>query len=182
MTRPGFTVAMVLLCLLCASALAAGTPPAATWLAGLPLDKAIRIGSGSHVVIEVSDPDCRFSRRMSRYWSMRTDVTRYIFLVALKNHPEAPQKARYILTAADRAAAYREVFSGGLDFDETKLDRHYDDGGLLEVHREAAARLGAVDTPTYFVNGVMVRGAKVSEIEQLLGGEKIPFDVGDADD
>jgi len=165
--------------LLCTPWVAAGAGPDASWLKGIPIDKAIRIGNGRHVVIEVSDPDCRFSRRMSRYWSLRKDVTRYVFLVALKNHPEAPQKVRYILSAGDRPGAYQEVFSGGLDFDEKRLDRRYDDGGLLELHREVAGKLGAVGTPTYFIEGVMISGAKVAEIEQLLGGEKIPFDAGD---
>ncbi|HYS43325.1 MAG TPA: thioredoxin fold domain-containing protein [Geobacteraceae bacterium] len=163
------------------SSFAAGAGTGTAWLKELPLDKAIRIGNGSHVVVEVSDPDCRFSRRMSRYWSMRKDVTRYIFLVAMKNHPDAPQKARYILAAADQARAYDEVFSGGIDFDEKKLDRQYDDGGLLELHRKVAAKLGAIGTPTYFVEGVMIGGAKVKEIEQLLDGEKTPFDAGDAE-
>lgn len=161
------------------TSLAAAAMPDASWLKGIPLDKAIRIGYGPHVVIEVSDPDCRFSRRMSHYWSMRKDVTRFVFLVALKNHPEAPQKARYILTAADRARAYTEVYAGGLDFGEKKLDRHYDDGGLLELHRDVAAKLGARGTPTYVVDGVLINGAKVREIEQVLGGEKIPFDASD---
>lgn len=160
---------------------AAGDGPAVSWLKGIPLDKAIRIGSGRHLVIEVSDPDCRFSRRMNHYWSMRTDVTRYIFLVALKNHQEAPQKARYILAAADQARAYQEVYTGGLDFDEKLLVHHYDDRGLLELHRQVAARLGAIGTPTYLVDGVLISGAKVKAIEAVLGGTKIPFDVGDPD-
>ncbi len=55
------------------SSFAAGAGTGTAWLKELPLDKAIRIGNGSHVVVEVSDPDCRFSRRMSRYWSMRKE-------------------------------------------------------------------------------------------------------------
>ncbi len=163
------------------SSLAAGTGPAVPWLKGIPLDKAIRIGSGSHLVIEVSDPDCRFSRRMNRYWGMRKDVTRYIFLVALKNHPEVPQKVRYILAAADQVLAYQEVFAGGLDFDEKLMARQYDDRGLLELHQLVAERLGAIGTPTYMVEGVLINGAKVKVIERLLGGEMIPFDAGDPD-
>jgi protein-disulfide isomerase len=167
--------------LICPPALLAGAETETAWLKGLPLDQAIRIGSGRKVVIEVSDPDCRFSRRMARYWNMRRDVTRYVFLVALKNHPEAPQKARYILCAVDRAAAYQEVYAGGLDFDEKAADRSCPGQDLLARHGEVAARLGAVGTPTYFVRGVKVAGAKVAELEQLLGGEKIPFDAADPD-
>jgi protein-disulfide isomerase len=181
MTRYCVLSIICILCLLCTSSHAAGITPEPRWFEGIPLDKAIRIGSGRHVVVEVSDPDCRFSRRMSGYWNMRKDVTRYIFLVALKNHPDAPQKARYILAAVDKSRAYQEVFAGGIDFDEKKLDRQYDDGGLLELHRGVAAKLGVTGTPTYLVEGVKISGAKVSEIEQVLGGEKIPFDAGDSE-
>ena len=170
----------VLSILICASpSFAEGAGSETAWLRGIPLHKAIRIGTGKHVVIEVSDPDCRFSRRMASYWNMRKDVTRYIFLVAMKNHPEAAQKGRYILTAADRATAYQEVFAGDLDFNEKALDRHYEDHGVLDQHSDVAAKLGVVGTPTYFIEGVKINGAKVGEIEQILGGKKIPFEVGD---
>jgi len=145
----------------------------------IPLDRAIRIGSGDTAVIEFSDPDCRFSRRMVRYWDLRHDVSRYVFLVALKNHPEAPKKARYILCAPDREAAYRAVYAGGFDFGEQELDRPCDDHGLLRLHRELADRLGVTGTPTYVIRGVKIDGANVKEIERLLGGEKVPFDAGD---
>jgi thiol:disulfide interchange protein DsbC len=176
-----FLLTIYTLVLLCTPLFAGETSQDAPWLKGIPLDKAIRIGSGGHLLIEVSDPDCRFSRRMNRYWGMRKDVTRYIFLVALKNHPEAPQKARYILAAADQVRAYQEVYAGGLDFDGNILARHYDDRGLLELHRQVAATLGAIGTPTYLVDGVLISGAKVKELERLLGGEKIPFDTADPD-
>ncbi len=152
--------------------------PESGLLKDIPLDEAIRIGTGSKAVIEISDPDCRFSRRMARYWDMRKDVTRYIFLIALKNHPEAAQKVRYILCASDKAAAYREAFSGGLDFGEN-LDGQCNDHGLPDKHGKMAAKLGVIGTPTYFVRGVRVDGAKVKEIERILGGEKFPFDAGD---
>lgn len=151
----------------------------AVWLKDVPLPQAIRIGTGKKVVIEISDPDCRFSRRMVRYWDMRQDVTRYVFLIALKNHPEAAEKVSFILCAADRAAAYREVYAGGLDFEEKEIDRHCDDHGLLEKHREFAAKMEIISTPTYFIEGVRISGAKVREIEQILGGEKFPFDASD---
>ncbi|GFE59269.1 thioredoxin fold domain-containing protein [Geobacter sp. AOG1] len=171
---------LLALCILvCLPSLLFAADTDAAWLTGVPLDKAIRIGTGRQVVIEVSDPDCRFSRRMVRYWDLRRDVTRYVFLVALKNHPDAAEKVRYILCAPDRAAAYREVYAGKLDFDEKAADRSCDVKGVQDLHRDIAARLGAVGTPTYVINGVKVGGAKVGEIERLLGGEKIPFDAGD---
>jgi Thioredoxin-like domain len=172
-------ILLVLCLLICLPALQTRAGSEAARLKGLPIQDAIRIGTGNQVVIEVSDPDCRFSRRMVRYWDLRKDVTRYVFLVALKNHPEAAGKARYILCSADRAAAYREVYDGGLHFGEKERERDCNDHGLLDRHREVAAELGVIGTPTYFINGVKVNGAKVGELEKLLGGKKFPFDAGD---
>ncbi len=163
------------------SSLPAGAAVEAAGLHNIPLWQAIRIGNGWKVVIEVSDPDCPYSRRMVRYWDLRRDVTRYVFLIALKNHPEAEVKARYILSAADRATAYRQVYTGQLDFEEQLLERRYDDHGLFEKHRAVAAGLGVTGTPTYFIRGVRVNGARLGEIEQLLGGKKYPFKAGDAE-
>src|SRR6266540_4238616 len=129
---------IALVCLLLTCSLRAGEKEESPWLTSFPLDKAIKIGNGRHIVVEISDPDCRFSRRMLRYWDTRTDVTRYIFLIALKNHPEAPAKVRFILGSRDTAAAYREVYSGALDFDDEGLARNHDDHGLLELHRLVA--------------------------------------------
>jgi thiol:disulfide interchange protein DsbC len=147
-------------------------------LKSLPLDKAVKIGSGPRTVIEFSDPDCFFSRRMAVYWSLRNDVTRYVFLVYVK-HPEAVQKVRYILTAIDPGKAYAEVFSGALDFDEKLPERRIDDHGLSLMHRQVAERFAVKVTPTYVINGMMVEGAKLADIEQALGGKKIPFVVDD---
>lgn len=156
---------------------AATTAVENSWLKDIPLQDAIRIGSGKKVVVEISDPDCRFSRRMSHYWEMRKDVTRYIFLISLKIHPDADQKARYILSSPDRAAAYQQVFNGSLDFDEKLSERSYDDHGALKRHQAVATRLHVVGTPTYLLYGTRVNGARVKELERLLGGKPIPFIV-----
>lgn len=153
--------------------------PLAGQFKDIPLDKAIKIGSGPRVVIEFSDPDCFFSRRMVIYWNLRRDVTRYVFLVAMKNHPDAPQKARYILTAADPVAAYGEVFAGRIDFDEKRLEYHYDDHGLFELHRQVANRVPIKSTPTYIIDGTVIEGTRLADIERILGGEQIPFVVGE---
>lgn len=171
---------LVLIFMLAVSSPGAAAPAGGGgWLTGFPLDKAIRIGTGARVVVEFSDPDCRFSRRMVRYWNLRKDVTRYVFLIALKGHPEAPQKARAILSSKDQEGAYRGVYSGELDFDEKLAERSYHDRGLFDLHRVVADRHKVVATPTYFIDGKKVEGAKVREIERLLGGEKIPFDTSD---
>ena len=174
------TVMSIVTCIvICLPPLGVGAASEASWLKDVPLKQAIRIGNGTQVVVEISDPDCPFSRRMVSYWNMRKDVSRYVFLIALKNHPEAAQKARYILCAADRTAAYHEVYSGELDFGEKEFDGDCNDLGLLDAHRKVAAHLDASSTPTYYIKGIKINGAKVGEIEQVLGGEKFPFDATD---
>ena len=49
----------------------------------LPLEKALKIGSGSHKVIEITDPDCPYCRTASTFFATRDDVTRYVFLYPL---------------------------------------------------------------------------------------------------
>src|SRR3972149_9742566 len=40
-------------------------------------EKAVKIGGGKKVVIEITDPDCPFCRTASEYFSKKEDVTRY---------------------------------------------------------------------------------------------------------
>ena len=131
----------------------------------LPMDKAVKIGSGKNTVVEVTDPDCPFCRKGSEFFADRKDVTRYIFFLPLKMHPTAKQKASYILSAEDPAKAYEEVMSG--KYDKTPLPK-FTDNGVIEIHQAAAEELGVTGTPNYWVNGTFVAGANVKAIEKLL--------------
>ena len=140
-------------------------------VAGLPLEKAIKIGSGPKKVIEVSDPDCPFCRKASEYFEKRTDVTRYVYLMPLSQiHPEAEKKAKYILCSADQARAYEEVFSGKADGKELPLMPLCEPKTteLLNEHKAIAQSLGVQGTPAFWINGKFVSGANIPRIEQLL--------------
>ncbi|WP_305045021.1 DsbC family protein [Geoalkalibacter sp.] len=135
-------------------------------LATLPLDKAVRIGEGPHVVIEVTDPDCPFCRKGSQYFAQRKDVTRYVFFMPLAQlHPQAEVKCRYILSADDPAKAYQEVMAG--QFDNRPLP-DFKDNDLLSEHLRVASLLGVRGTPNYWANGVAVSGADTAKLDQLL--------------
>lgn len=134
-------------------------------LATIPLDKAVKIGSGKHVVVEVTDPDCPFCRRGSEYFDTREDVTRYIFFLPLPMHPNAEDKANFILGAANPADAYRAVMRG--QFDNVPVPAAADRSRLRE-HQTIVAKLGVKGTPAYWVNGTFVSGANTSRIQQLL--------------
>ncbi len=131
----------------------------------IPLDKALKIGSGRNIVIEVSDPDCPFCRDGSKFFSGRDDVTRYIFMHPLRMHPDAEEKAKYILSAENPADAYEAVMSG--EYDNAPLPE-FEDNGQLEIHRKITEYLGVNSTPKYWVNGQFISGANFDQINQLL--------------
>jgi thiol:disulfide interchange protein DsbC len=134
-------------------------------VARLPLDRAVRLGDGPTVVIEVTDPDCPFCRRGSDYLETRSDVTRYVFFHPLPSHPQARAKAQYILAAPDPAAAYAEVFSGR--YDEDPLPE-FEPNSRLEEHVRLVEELGIRGTPHYWIGGEHVAGADLDAIRNLL--------------
>jgi thiol:disulfide interchange protein DsbC len=136
--------------------------------AALDLDKAVKVGSGTKIVIEFTDPDCPYCRRGSAYFQNRSDLTRYIILNPLPMHPNAREKAEYILSARDKAKAYEEVMSGKLD--GKKLEGISKEGAkLLEEHQAMARGEKAGSTPIYLIYGRVIQGFNQQLIEELLG-------------
>ncbi len=139
----------------------------ATKLATLPLDQAIKIGDGPNQVVEITDPDCPYCRKSSAFFAGRDDVTRYVFLFPLDNiHPQAAAKSRYILAAKDPGLAYEEVFSGQFDAQPVPAVA---DNTRLDLHRQAAKKLGIHGTPQFWINGHHVAGFNPQQFELLLG-------------
>jgi thiol:disulfide interchange protein DsbC len=136
----------------------------------IPYDKAIKIGTGKHTIIEITDPDCPYCRRASDFLSKRTDITRYVFFYPLPMHPNAKDKALYALCAKDKAKAYEEVMTGKLDDKQPKVCDNPQVPALLEAHIELAERLGIKGTPFFFVDGqTAIFGADTQLLEKLLG-------------
>jgi len=141
----------------------------------LPLEKALKIGSGPHTVIEITDPDCPYCRTASAFFSGRTDVTRYIFFYPIPSlHPNAEAKVRQVFCAKDRAKAYEEAMTG--KFDDMKFtpctDAEADN--LLKAHKEIGDRVGiaGTGTPLFLIDGQIVNGANIPVIEKILGAKK----------
>lgn len=139
---------------------------AAKLIKTLPLEKAVKIGSGKHTIIEFTDPDCPYCRKASEFLKKRKDVTRYVFLAVLANHPQAINKIHHILSAKDKAAAYEEMMSGK----PSPKDAAYSEAikSLAQEHLALAKKVGVSGTPTFFVNGQEVVGADEKKIESLL--------------
>jgi thiol:disulfide interchange protein DsbC len=140
---------------------------AAERLQNIPLDKALKIGNGPRKVIEFTDPDCPYCRKVDSFLSKRTDVTRYIFFLPLRQiHPDAEKKARYILSHTDRGKAFHEVFGGALDGKPLSIAAGSQQ--QLEEMEKVAASLGVRGTPALWIDGVHVNGADIQRISGLL--------------
>jgi thiol:disulfide interchange protein DsbC len=137
-----------------------------------PLEKALKIGSGPHTVIEFTDPDCSYCRQASAFLSARNDVTRYIFFFPLSIHQNAGAKIRYIFCANDRKLAYEEAMTGKLDNMKFPLCEDTAAIELAKTHTEIGVRVGVNSTPLFLVNGQVVEGADIPLMTQILGGKK----------
>jgi thiol:disulfide interchange protein DsbC len=136
------------------------------------LKKAIKVGNGKNIVVEVTDPDCPHCRRMHAYWNLRKDVTRYIFFKPLAIHPDSLKKATYIVASNDQDKALFEVYSGQLDGNRQLLDKNYDDKGRLAMQKAVIDKLRIDATPSYWINGKFVSGENIPLIEKLIGKAK----------
>ncbi|KJR41382.1 protein-disulfide isomerase [Candidatus Magnetoovum chiemensis] len=143
----------------------------------IPLDLAVKVGDGKNKVIEFTDPDCPFCRKVSNYFKQRDDVTRYVFLYPLTQiHPKAEEKAIYIFCSKDRAGALEKVLGGELDKED--LSKNDCDSAskdkveeLLQKHKSLGNDLGVNGTPLLIVGeqGEIVHGANFPLIEKVIG-------------
>ena len=126
-------------------------------------------------MIEITDPDCPFCRKASGFFATRTDVTRYVFFYPIAQlHPQAEAKARYVLCAKDQAKAYEEAMTGKLDEMKFKPCEDAAVGELVNLHKETGGKAGAgvIGTPLFMIDGQVVKGANIAQIEKILGAKK----------
>jgi thiol:disulfide interchange protein DsbC len=134
----------------------------------LPLDKAVKTGSGKHVVIEFTDPDCPFCRQAAKFFESRTDVTKYTFFTPLPMHPDAHNKERYILCQQDKSKAMNEVMNGKMDNQKYETCSTAEVDELIKAHDSAGAKMKVSSTPFFIIDGKVVSGADIPKIETLL--------------
>jgi len=132
----------------------------------LPLDKAVKVGSGKKVVIEFTDPDCPYCRKGSEYFAKRSDVTRYVFFAPLA-HPAAIKKIEYILSAENKAEAY-DAMMFGQEIPANAKPASDEVKKLAQEHIALARKVGIQGTPTFFIKDQQVVGADVQKLDGLL--------------
>ena len=134
----------------------------------LPLEKAVKIGNGKSTVIEFTDPDCPYCRKASEFFAKRTDVTRYVFFFPLPMHPDAENKAAYVVCAKDKAKAYEEAMTGKLDDQKYAQCKKPEAAATINSYKQAAEKLGVNSTPFFIVNGKAISGADIPRLEEAL--------------
>jgi thiol:disulfide interchange protein DsbC len=134
----------------------------------LPLEKALKIGSGKNMVIEITDPDCPYCRNAFKFLSQKADTTEYIFFLPLAMHPDAENKVRYILCSDDKTAAYKEAMEGALDGKKYEVCKKPEMEEVLKAHKEVAAQLGITGTPFFVINGKPITGANFAQMEEAF--------------
>jgi thiol:disulfide interchange protein DsbC len=143
-------------------------------IARAPLDKAIKIGGGPRKVVVFTDPDCTYCRKVSAYLkTVQARITQYVFFKPLGNmHPDIEAKCKYILSAPDPGQAYQEVTAGSLDKVEPRAIKFSEaSAGLLEQHTKIAAESHIEGVPVVWIDGRVVTGADMAEIERLITGK-----------
>ena len=142
----------------------------------LPLNKAVKTGKGKHIVIEFTDPDCPYCRNAAKFFESRTDVTKYTFFTPLPMHPDAANKVRYILCQKDKGKAFDEVMKGKIDGQKYQTCTNAEVDELIKIHKSEGEKLGVSSTPYFIIDGKVVSGADIPQIEKLLkekvAGEK----------
>lgn len=130
--------------------------------AKLPLKDAIKItkGNGKRVMAVFTDPECPFCQRLEQAMSSLDNYTMYVFLYPIAElHPAAQAKAVAIWCSKDRAKAYHEALTTGID--ETKIKTC--DTPIGEI-AELGRQLRVAGTPTLIrSDGVKMPGFAPSD-------------------
>lgn len=135
----------------------------------IPLDKALKTGSGENTVIEITDPDCPYCRKAAAFFEKRSDVTKYVFFLPLPYHRDAENKIKYIFCAEDKSKAYSDAMQGKLDNQKYEVCKRQDVVDLLKAHKEIATKLGIKGTPFFIINNnTIVIGADMPRLEESL--------------
>ncbi|MGB9810820.1 MAG: DsbC family protein, partial [Dictyoglomus turgidum] len=83
----------------------------AQMLKDLPLDIAVKVGSGPKTVIEISDPTCPFCRNAYEELKNHKDVTKYVFFLPTHGEHSIKQISE-ILCSKDMVKALDDAYTG----------------------------------------------------------------------
>lgn len=126
----------------------------------LPLHAAIKVGTGPIKVIEFIDPLCPHSKKLAEHMSDIPDVTRYIFLPAIKGWRDE------IIAAT--------ILSGNVSLEKASdtdaLEPRVTLGGWtrLKLHRHAYHSMGLKAVPAIWIGSTFLLGADLALVDKEL--------------
>jgi thiol:disulfide interchange protein DsbC len=140
---------------------------AMTTLGGFDLSNTLVIGpKGGKEIIEITDPDCPYCRKLSQFINGLPDNTkvqrRIIF--DTRAHPSAKKKAAHILCSDNPELEFERVY-------QNKVSNFKSCPGVyerLQKHQDMALALGVSATPTVILDGSMEVGFRPGAILDYL--------------
>ncbi len=138
----------------------------------LPFELAIKNvkGNGNRSLAVFADPNCTYCKKLEKEMVKLTDVTVYVFVIAIL--PGSEEKAKGIWCAPDRLKTWEDHMVNGT---EPPSDTACDTSALTKISM-AAKKLGINITPTLiFEDGVIKPGTLTLELleEQLAEAAQV---------
>ena len=150
-------------------------------------------------IVEFSDFECPFCSRaegtVAQVLGAYGDKVRLVYRdFPLPMHPNAQKAAEAAHCAGDQGkywemhgrlfanqqsleVAALKKHAGGLELDQGKFDKCLDSGAkakLVDANRKAGEEVGVTGTPAFFVNGMMLSGARpFEEFKSLIDSELV---------
>ena len=136
-------------------------------MAKLPLDSALKVGSGKTAIVEFMDPNCYHCRQAFKFFSQRQDVTVYVFFFPLSK--ESGDKIKHILCSKDAVKTFEDVMNGKFDNNAQLTactDKKVDE--TVKTHMQLASQVGVRGTPLFYIKGQVIDGFDAAAVEKLL--------------
>jgi len=137
-------------------------------MSNLPLDQALKIGSGKIKVVEFIDPNCHYCKlSFNLFHARKKDVTMYVFFYPLSD--DSRNKIRHILCSKNREQTFEQVLDGKLP-EGTTLNACTDKEveTMMQNHQQVSQKVGVRATPLFYIKGQAIPGFDAPAIEKLL--------------
>ena len=136
------------------------------------LDQSIALIVGDpnaeKAIIEFTDPDCPYCRKLHQQLKTETNVKRVVFFSPLDQlHPTASKKVIHIFCSDDPAKAFDEVYGESAGKKKKWLD--CEKGRQMALaHKKVSDQFGVSGTPTVILGNSVVSGYREAQIAQYI--------------
>ena len=120
-------------------------------------------------IIEFTDPDCTYCRKLHQQLRMETNVKRVVFFSPLEQlHPTASKKVVHIFCSADPAKAFDEVYGDRSASAKTVWLDCEKGRQTAQAHKKVSEQFGVSGTPTVVLGDSVVSGYREAQIAQFI--------------